>query len=174
MGLLLKQLFQMIKLLNSETGAVPLAAGVACGFVLGMTPVFSLQTLLIFLVIFFFRVQMGAAFASAFFFKFIAFALDPLFHSVGEWFLSIEGLEGFFTALYNMPLVPYTRFYNTIVMGSAVLSLVLSPLVFYFALKLIRKYQAAIVARFKDTRIWKVIQASTFYRWYHKYSEYYG
>lgn len=174
MGLILKQLFQMLKLLNSETGAVQLAAGIACGFVLGMTPVFSLQTLLIFLVIFIFRVQMGAAFASAFFFKFVAFALDPLFHSVGEWFLSLEGLQGFFTTIYNMPLVPYTRFYNTIVMGSAVLSLALSPLVFGVSLVLVRKYQATIVARFKGTKFWKVIQASSLYRWYHKYSEYYG
>ncbi len=174
MGLLLRQLFQMLRLLNSETGSVQLAAGITCGFVLGMTPVFSLQTVLIFLVIFFFRVQMGAALASAFFFKFVAFALDPAFHLVGEWALSFAALEGFYTALYNLPLIPYTRFYNTVVMGSGVLSLALSRVVFVVSLHLVKKYQKVVVARFQQTRAWKLLQASTLYRWYHKYSEYYG
>ena len=174
MGLLLKQFFQMLRLLNSETGTVQLAAGITCGFVLGMTPVFSLQTLLIFLVIFFFRVQMGAALAAAFFFKFVAFALDPAFHAVGEWALALEPLQGLYTWLYNTPLVPYTRFYNTVVMGSGVLSLALSPGVYLVSYHLVKKYQLSVVARFRQTKVWQLVQASTFYRWYHKYSEYYG
>lgn len=174
MGLLLKQLFQMIRLLNSERGALPLAAGVACGFVLGMSPVFSLQTALMFAVIFFFRVQLGAALASAFFFKFIAFALDPLFHSVGSWALQLDFLQGLYTHLYNMPLIPYTRFYNTVVMGAGLVSLALFPLVFASSLLLIKKYQQAVVQKIRTTKVYKLIQASALYRWYHKYSEYYG
>ena len=123
MTLLLKQFFQLFKLLNSETGTNQIAWGIAFGFVLGMTPAFSLQTILVFLILLFFRVQMGAAFLAAFFFKFMAYLLDPVFHMVGEAVLSSEGLKPTFTALYNMPVVPWTRFYNTIVMGSGVLSL---------------------------------------------------
>lgn len=67
MTLLLKQLFGFFKLLNSETGTNQIAAGVACGFILGMTPALSLQTLLVFACIFVFRIQIGAAFITAFF-----------------------------------------------------------------------------------------------------------
>ena len=88
MGLILKQIFQFLKLLNSDTGTNQLAAGMAAGFVLGMTPSLSLQSLVIFIAIFMFRIQPGAAFLTAFFFKFIAFVLDPIFHSTGDVILA--------------------------------------------------------------------------------------
>ena len=172
--LLLKQLFQLVRLLNSETGTNQIAAGVSLGFVLGMTPVFSLQTLLVFLLLLLFRVQMGAAFVAAFFFKFIAYALDPIFNSVGFLVLSQESLKPTFTQLYNMPVVPWTRFYNTIVMGSGVVSLALTPVVFLITLKLIQSYRVAIYQRIQNNRMMKAIKATSMYQWYVKYEEYYG
>ena len=174
MTLLLKQIFQFIKLLNSETGSHQIAWGVAFGFVLGMTPSFSLQTILVFLILLLFRVQMGAAFVTAFFFKFIAYLLDPVFHSVGTMVLSMEGLRPTFTTLYNMPIVPWTRFYNTIVMGSGVVSLIMAPFVFLGSLWFIEQYRDKVVRKFKDTKFWKAVKATAFYKWYVKYDEYYG
>ena len=130
MTLILKQLFGLVKLLNSEKGTNQIAAGIACGFILGMTPSLSLHSLLLFVIMLFFRVQLGAAFLAAFFFKFIAFLLDPMFHSVGGSILEMESLKGFLTMLYNLPLVPFTRFNNTLVMGSGVISFLLAPFVF--------------------------------------------
>ncbi len=172
MGLILKQIFAFIKLLNSDTGNISLAAGITCGFILGMTPVLSLHSLLIFLILFFFRIQIGAALVAAFFFKFSAFLLDPVFHMVGSKVLEIESLQGFFTSLYNMPIVPYTRFNNSIVMGSGVLTFILSPIVFILSQYLIIKYREQILARFKTTKVWKAIEATKFYQWYYKYDQY--
>ncbi|HXH29988.1 MAG TPA: TIGR03546 family protein [Bacteriovoracaceae bacterium] len=172
MGLILKQLFAFIKLLNSDTGTISLASGMTCGFILGMTPVLSLHSLLIFLVLFFFRIQVGAALVMAFFFKFIAFLLDPLFNFVGSKVLEMESLSGVFTQLYNMPLIPYTRFNNSIVMGSAVITFALSPVVFLLSQIFIRKYREVVVARFKSTKVWKAIEATKFYQWYYKYDQY--
>jgi uncharacterized protein (TIGR03546 family) len=172
MGLILKQLFSFIKLLNSDTGNVSLAMGMTCGFILGMTPVLSLHSLLVFLIIFFFRIQIGAALLTAFFFKFAAFLLDPVFHSVGSTFLEMGPLQGLFTTLYNMPIIPFTRFNNTIVMGSAVVTFALSPFVFILSQYFIIKYRVVIVARFKETKFWKAIEATRFYQWYYKYDQY--
>ncbi len=174
MTLLLKQLFQLVKLLNSETGTHQIAWGVAFGFVLGMTPAFSLQTILVILILLFFRVQIGAAMVTAFFFKFMAFLLDPLFHWVGSGVLSSETLKPMFTTLYNMPIVPWTRFYNTIVMGSGVLSLLLAPLVFFASLYMVKKYRVHVYDRFKQSKFFKAVKATGFYKWYVKYDEYYG
>lgn len=174
MGILLKQIFAFLKLLNSDTGTNQIAAGVACGFILGMTPAFSLQTLLVFLVIFFFRVQIGAAFLAAFFFKFVAYLLDPVFDAVGAYVLEMPALEGLFTTLYNMPIVPLTRFNNTIVMGSGVATVLLSPVVYLLSLVLIRKYRVTVVERFKKTKFWKAIQATSLYKWYYSYDQLYG
>jgi len=173
-GLLLKQLFGLLKLLNSETGHNQIAAGVAAGFVLGMSPPLSLQGLLIFICLFLFRVQIGAAFVSAFFFSFVAYLLDPLFDSVGRAILEMPRLEPLFTTLYNMPLLPWTRFNNSIVMGAGVAALALSPAIFFVTRVLVLKYRATIVARFRETKAWKVIQSTALYNWYYSYDKLFG
>jgi len=174
MTFLLKQLFSFFKLLHSETGNNQLAWGVALGFILGMTPALSLQSLLVFFCLFFFRVQIGAAFVAAFFFKFIAFLLDPAFDNVGTWALELPALQGLYTTLYNMPIVPFTRFNNTIVMGSGILSLVLLPLVLAGAKWAIIKYRVTVVERFRETKLFKAWQATSLYQWYYKYDTYFG
>ena len=173
MGLLLKQLFALIKLLNSETGQNQIAAGVAAGFVLGMTPALSLQSVLVFLCLFLFRIQIGMAFLSAFFFTFVAWLLDPLFHSVGSAVLGAGALQGLFTSLYNMPIVPFTRFNNTVVMGSGVVAVLLSPVIFFVSRMLVVKYRATVVAKLKQTKAWKAVQATSLYKWYYTYDNLY-
>jgi len=172
MTYILQQFFQLVKLLNSETGTQQIAWGMALGFILGMTPAFSLQTILVFLILLFFRVQMGAAFVAAFFFKFVAFLLDPVFHGVGSFVLEIQALKPLYTLLYNMPIVPWTRFYNSIVMGSGVLSILLTPVIFAVTLIAVQKYRKSVYERFKNTRFFKALKATSFYKWYVKYNEY--
>ncbi|MAF79082.1 MAG: TIGR03546 family protein [Halobacteriovoraceae bacterium] len=174
MTLILKQIFTLLKLLNSETETNQIAAGVSFGFILGMTPALSLQTLLIFFLCLLFRIQLGAMFVSLFFFSFIAFILDPLFHSAGLFVLQLDSLQGIFTTLYNLPIIPMTRFYNTLVMGSGVISIILSPFVFITSKILIVKYRKSVVERFKDTKFFKALKATSFYKWYYKYDSLYG
>lgn len=172
MTFLAKQIFGFLKLLNSETGHNQIAAGIAAGFVLGMTPMLSIQSLLVFLCIFFFRIQAGAAFLAAFFFAFAGWLLDPVFHSVGSAVLEMDGLHGLFTTMYNVPLLPLTRFNNSIVMGSAVITIALSPFVFFISRSLILKYRVTVVARFKQTKLWKAIQATSLFKWYYTYEQF--
>jgi uncharacterized protein (TIGR03546 family) len=174
MTLLLKQIFSFFQLLNSETGTNQLAAGLACGLLLGFAPFLSLQTLLVIFLVFFFRIQMGAAFLAAFFFKFIAFLIDPAADHLGRAVLETQALRPLFTEMYNMPLVPLTRFNDSIVMGSMVISLVLLIPAFILFKILIYKYRITVVARFRQTKIWKFFAATKFYGWYTKYHELYG
>ncbi len=174
MTFLLKQIFGFFKLLHSETGNNQLAWGVALGFILGMTPALSLQSLLVFMCLFFFRIQIGAAFLAAFFFKFVAFLLDPAFDAVGSWALELPALQDTYTAMYNMPIVPFTRFNNSIVMGSGILSIVLVPFVLAGAKFLIIKYRQTVVERFRDTKLFKAWKATSLYQWYYKYDTYFG
>lgn len=174
MTLLLKQLFSFIKLLNSDKGTNQIASGIMCGMILGFTPAFSLQTLLVILVIFFFRIQIGAALLAAVFFALPAYWLDPVFHLVGSQVLELTALQPLFTSLYNMPILPLTRFYNSVVMGAGVVALVLAPFIFLLARILIVQYREKIVARFEQTRFWKAVKATSFYQWYVKYEEFRG
>ena len=169
MTLLLKQLFGFFKLLHSENGNNQIAWGVALGFVLGMTPALSLQSFIVFLFLFFFRIQIGAAFIAAFFFKFVAYLLDPIFDYVGSTVLNLAMLQELFTSMYNMPIVPFTRFNNTIVMGSGIVSIILTPFVFMLSKSLISKYRTLVVERFKETKFFKVWTKTALYQWYYKY-----
>lgn len=174
MTLLLKQIFAFFKLLNSDTGTNQLAAGLACGIILGFAPILSLQCLIVLSICFFFRVQLGAAFLSAFFFKFVAYLFDPISNQLGKLVLESEGLRPLFTEMYNIPLVPMTRFNNSIVMGSAIISLIMVvPLYFVFK-SLILSYRATIVAKYQQTKIWKAWAGTSFYKWYTKYNDLYG
>ncbi|MGE0172368.1 MAG: TIGR03546 family protein [Oligoflexales bacterium] len=174
MTLILKQIFSLIKLLNSETGTIQIASGIACGMILGFAPFFSLQTLLVWAVVFLFRIQLSAALISAFFFKLCSYLFDPAFDVVGAWVLELQQLRDLFVFLYNLPIVPFTRFNNTIAMGSLVASVALSPLCFWGAKILIEKYRTAVVARFKNTKFWLLIKQTSLYQWYYKYEELYG
>jgi len=174
MTLLLKQLFALINLLNSDTGTNQIAAGFACGLILGFAPMLSLQALLVFACLFLFRIQIGAAFVSAFFFAFIAWLFDPVSDAVGAAILETEALRPMFTAMYNMPLIPLTRFYNSITMGAGAISLVLAPLVFFGSKRLILAYRAKVVARFKSSRWWKLWSGTTLFKWYTTYEKFRG
>jgi len=174
MTLLLKQLFAFLKVLNSDTGENQIAAGIACGLILGFAPVLSLQTLLVFILIFLLRIQAGAAFSSAFFFKMMAWLLDPVFDSIGGSVLEIEALAGIYTVLYNMPIIPFTKFYNSIVMGAGVVSIALFPIIFILSKVMIVKYRKAVLEKFQETKFWKAVKATGFYKWYAKYDQYYG
>ncbi len=174
MTLLLKQIFAFFKLLNSDTGTNSLAAGLACGLILGFAPFISLQTFIILFLIFIFRIQLGAAFLSAFFFKFVAYLIDPLANIMGQKVLELPGLRPLFVSMYNAPLVPMTRFNNSIVMGSMIISFVLAPIAFVVFKILIIKYRATIVARFRETKYWKAFAATSIYNWYCKYDKLYG
>ncbi len=174
MTLIFKQLFALLKMLNSETGQNQIAAGIAAGFILGMTPMLSLQTLLVFICIFFFRIQAGAAFLAAFFFAFIAWLLDPVFHAVGVSILEMDSMQALFTTMYNVPLLPLTRFNNTIVMGSGVVAILLAPVVYFISLTLRGKYRDTVLAKIKNTKFWKAVQATSLYKWYYTYDNLYG
>lgn len=174
MTILLKQIFAFFRLLNSDTESNPLALGLSLGVILGFSPILSLQSLLVIVLCFFFRIQLGAAFLSAFFFKFVAWILDPITDPLGQMILELPALRPLFVQLYNIPIVPLTRFNNSIVMGSAVVSLALVVPLFFVFKKLIAKYRDIVVTRYKQTKLWKAWIGTSFYKWYTTYEKLYG
>jgi uncharacterized protein (TIGR03546 family) len=174
MTLLIKQLINFIRLLHSEGGTQQIAWGLTLGAFLGFSPFFSLQTFLILLILLVFKVQFGAAFLSAFFFKLIAFIIDPAADVLGRLVLESGSMRSVWVTLYNLPVVPYTRFNNSIVMGSFVFALIISPILFFGFKILIQKYRTHIVHTFEKSKAWKAFKATKIYEWYSKYEDLYG
>jgi uncharacterized protein (TIGR03546 family) len=111
---------------------------------------------------------------SGFFFKLIAFTIDPLADAVGRYFLEMASLRDLYIQLYNMPLVPLTRFNNSIVMGSGIIGFILAPIAFFIFKFLILKYREQVLSRIQTTRIFKAMAATKLYQWYSTYESLYG
>ena len=93
----------------------------------------------------FIRINNGTFILFTFLFSLLAPVLDPLFDTMGWWFLNIEKLTPFFSWLLDIPFVGFTRFNNTIVMGSLFFSLA-AYIPVYFICRIFLKYWRAFLA----------------------------
>ncbi len=145
------------------------AAGFMLGSIIGFSPMVTLQGLVVWLIILLFDVNLGAAVLALTFCKLCAYLLDPLFHWLGFQILTnIDGLRPLWTAMYNAPVAPLTRFNNTVVMGSFACALVLA-LPIYFGFKhLVIAYRKTIGARVEKMKLYQVIKHSSLVQWYTK------
>jgi uncharacterized protein (TIGR03546 family) len=164
--LLLKLLQQLVKTLNSQGTPGQVAAGLAIGAALGLTPLVNVHNLVVFLLALILNVSLGGFFLGWSLFVPVGFALDPLFDTVGHALLSSPGLQGLWTALANTPGVPLTNFNNTIVLGSVVVWIVAWLPVFFLARWLVATYRATVFERLKRTKVFKAVTASKLYNLY--------
>ncbi len=165
----LKILKDFIAILREGQTPRQVAAGFALGSMVGISPVTTLQGLLIWLVILLFDVNLGAAVLAFTLCSLGAYLLDPAFHWLGYQILTgTDGLRPLWMALYNAPVAPLTRFNNTVVMGSFVCALLLT-LPIYFAFKrLVIVYRKTLGARLEKTKVYQVIRHSSLVQWYLK------
>ena len=103
-----------------------LALGVSLGLVFGLLPKNSLLPYLIGTFALLTNANLLTLIASGLFFSWIGPVADPLTHRIGGWVLTVEWLEPVWEWLYQIPLMPWTRFENTVVMGSLILGLLAS------------------------------------------------
>jgi len=168
---MVRQIIKIIKAIHSDRDPRQISLGFALGMIPGLTPITSPHNLLVLLALLFFRVNIGVAMLSWAFFSALAFALDPLFHQFGLFLLTgIGALKGLWTSLYNMPLVPYTRFNNSVVMGSLIFSLVAFYPVYWGGRLMVVKYRETFMERFNRWKIVNVFKASSLYKLYSRYS----
>lgn|SRR3989339_284147 len=162
----------LIKLLHSEISPGEIAGGVALGAMIGLTPVFTIQKIVLFLLVLILKVNIGAALFSVAIFALAGLLLDPLAHQLGYLLLvKFQPLTSAWTAMYNMPIVPFTRFYNTVVLGNFVLSLILLVPVFLLSKKLIIKYRQDYRQHVEKWKVVKLLKLTSIYSIYDKYKE---
>ena len=94
--------------------------------------------------------------AAAIFSAVAAFA-DPLLHPVGLFLLSRSALRPLWTWLYNLPVVPWTEFNNTVVLGALVVSAVLAYPLYRVMLPLFAAYGEKIGERIRRFKVIKLL-----------------
>ncbi|MBN2569968.1 MAG: TIGR03546 family protein [Deltaproteobacteria bacterium] len=172
---MVRLIFKLIKIIHSDRDPRQICLGFSLGMIIGLTPLLSVHNLVVLLAILFFRVNISAAILSWAVFSLVAFILDPLFHQLGLIILTkTEFLTGIWMALYNAPLVPYTHFNNSVVMGSLAFSLVALYPVYLGGLFVVVSYRETFMERFERWKIVKVMKASSLYKLYARYNELMG
>jgi uncharacterized protein (TIGR03546 family) len=166
MLMLLKLIQSLIKTLHSDGTPGQVAAGIALGSALGLTPLVNIHNLIVFAFIVVLNVSFGGGMLGWALFVPIGFLLDPVFDSIGRSLLQAPSLRGLWTALYNTPLVPYTNFNNTVVLGSVVAWMVLALPIFFAARYGVARYRATIGERVRQSKFYKAVTASQVYNWY--------
>ena len=163
---LLKLIQSIIKTLHSDGTPGQVAAGIAIGSVLGLTPLMNLHNLVVFSLVVVLNVSFGGAMLGWALFVPAGFLLDPVFHAVGVELLQAPSLRPLWTTWTNTPLIPYTSFNNTVVLGSFVGWMVLAVPIFFAARYGVARYRATVGERVRRSRLYKAVTASQAYNWY--------
>lgn len=164
---IIKFVQSLVKALNSEGTPGQVAAGMAMGACLGLTPLLSLHNLMIVGAILFFRVSVPGATLGWLVFTPVGFALDPLFHTLGTVLLAeTSALRGLWVFLYNTPVIALGNPTNTIVVGSLV-GWVGSAVPIFFVMRwAVATYRATVYERYKDAKVFRAMRASKIYNLY--------
>ena len=163
---LLKLIQSIIKTLHSEGTPGQVAAGIALGSVLGLTPLMNVHNLVVFSVIVLLNVSFGGGMLGWALFVPLGFLLDPVFDRIGAALLAAPSLRPLWTSWFNTPLVPYTNFNNSVVLGSVVSWLVLAVPIFFAARWGVARYRATIGERVRRSKFYRAVTASQVYNWY--------
>jgi uncharacterized protein (TIGR03546 family) len=168
----LKLLSKFIGVLRSGARPKEIAWGFALGAVLGLTPFRGAHTLIVILLICILRVNVSAAVFSWLVFSLFAYLLDPVFHSLGFFVLTgIPALIPLWTSLYNAPIAPLTRFNNTVLMGSLIVSLLLLVPNFLLFKWFVERYRESWNQKIRKMKAVQALNASSLVQWYFKIRE---
>lgn len=168
---LLKLLQSLVKTLHSEGTPHQIAMGVALGAALGLTPIANVHNAVVLVILILFNVSFGAGLLGWALFTPVGFLLDPAFERVGRALLiDTPALRPLWTTMDHTPLVPFTNFGNTVVLGSVVGWLVLFVPIYLLARLAVLRYRSTFGERIREWRIVQAITASKVYnvwRWFH-------
>jgi len=166
----LKLLQSLLKTLHSEGTPGQVAAGVALGAALGLTPIMNVHNLVILAAIVLLNVSFGGGMLGWALFVPIGFLLDPVFDRVGRALLvDSPALRPMWTVMYNSAVLPYTNFNNTVVLGSVVSWLVLALPIYFVTRVLVARYRATVGEKVRQSKFYKTVMASrayNVYRWF--------
>ncbi len=167
----IKLILKLINILNKDASPRQIAGGMALGAIAGLTPTASLHNVVVLVLVLMLKVNVTSAVFAWGLFSLFAYALDPLFNQVGYSLLTgVPALTPLWTALYNTPIVPWTRFNNTLVLGSLVCALAAFWPLYFLLAWAVAKYREKVLVWVNKLKIVQVLKASKLFALYRSYS----
>jgi uncharacterized protein (TIGR03546 family) len=155
---MIKPIVRAIVALNTNVKREQLAAGFACGLLFALLPAGNLLWLALFIATFFFKVNYAMQLLAALVLSPLRLILGGALDSLGWAILNASFLRAPFTALYNAPIAPLTRFNNTIVMGGLVAGIALWLPAFFAMRAFVSFYRAKLAPKMTESKLYKAFQ----------------
>lgn len=150
-----QKIIKLFKALNSNSKASQIANSFCIGLLLGFLPKDNLLWYLLFVFFLFVRINKGCYGLLLIIGSLIAPALDTLFGKVGYAVLTFAPLENVYAKLLDIPFIGFTKFNNTIVMGSLVCSLIIYVPLFIGVMLFIGVWRKTLASKISQSRIAK-------------------
>ena len=165
---MIEQIARLIKILNSESEPGQISLALCFSMVAGLTPALSPHNLAVLLAVLLLRVNLSAFILGWLFFSTVAYILDPLFHRIGMGLLTADALESLWTYFYNIPILRFTRFNNTVVAGSLFFAIICFVPLYFLSNTLIVKYRDHLLGWIRNTRLMTAVKATRIFSVYER------
>lgn len=163
-------LAKLLKALNSEASPSQISLAFVLGMILGLTPLWSAHNIIVIFLALVIRVNLTGFLLAFGVFSGLAYLLDPLFIKLGESLLANPDLLSVWKSMYVSDAWRVTKFNNTLVLGSLMVSLVSAIPAFFIFNLLIRQYRDKIFAAVQKSRAMHMLKANKLYKIYNALS----
>ncbi len=150
-----KGIIKLVLFLNSNRYIGEVAWAVSLAFLLALIPANNLIWVVLLIVGFLIRINHGVMILFTLIFGLITSLFDPLLDRIGYWVLSMPGLETFWNKLYDLPLMPLTKFNHTLVMGALIVGLIALFPIYLLSGFCIRWYRNNLQERVANTKLFR-------------------
>lgn len=157
---------KLLGILNSDTEPKFIALAITLAMMAGLSPTFSLVTLLVIALLILLRAHLATFFALYAVFSLVAVLLSPVISMLGEYLLVSENLQQTWQSLYQSVWFRLFEYNDTFHMGSAVLAVALIIPTYLVSILLIKAYREKFMAFVNKFQIVKSLKASKFYKVY--------
>ena len=154
---MLKTIVKLFGALNANVNPGEIAHAFSCGILLGLMPKDNLLWWLVFVFVLFIRINKPMCLIMVLIASTFAPVVDGIFDTVGYAFLTIPSLSGFFGTLLEIPFVGFTKFNNSVVMGSLLCGLVIYVPMYFLGRLLVFLWRKHITHFIRQSKLNKVI-----------------
>jgi uncharacterized protein (TIGR03546 family) len=166
------QVQSLLQSLHSKDTPRQIALGFAVGSLAGWAPFNVLYSSFILLLLYVLNVNTGFGIIAIGVVSIFSYFLDPLAGIIGKWLLvDVSFLQPLWGVLYNIPIFPYTRFNNTVMLGSVALGLVLFFPVYFLIRWCVLRYRSSWYERLEKSKVMRVVKGSKLVTWYMRVKE---
>ena len=160
---MLTLLAKLLHALNSDSSIRQIALAIALGFIVGLSPLFTLHNIVIIFFVLVIRVHLGSFILATGFFTGLSYLLSPFIVQVGESLLTAPDLADSFVTLYQFSVFKLAHWHHTYILGAFILGVALAFPIYFISKFVIEKYRVHIMTFFAKFRIVQALKASKFY-----------